>query len=214
MLRRTSTILITAIVTAAFAASIVAAAVVGPRARMGARPGVRLHAFSKALALTPEQTENVKAILLKLRTGAKAVLQSDRTREAKRQEILELRGNAKADIYAVLTPEQKAKADQTRLVDRLLKPKRGSATGLNRMLARLDLTPEQKTSVQSILKDTTARVKDVRQDTNLSPEAKKTRLMEIRKGVREDIMALLTPEQKAKIRQWTQNRRGCPGQKV
>lgn len=213
MLKRASTILIAAIVTAAFAASIVAAAV-GPRGRMGPKPGVRLHAFAKALSLTPEQTEGVKAILLKLRTDARTVIQSDGTREAKRQELLRLRQDAKNDIYAVLTPEQKEKADRTRLVDRLLRPKRGWAAGLRGMLARLDLTPQQKADVQSILKDATARVKDIRQNTNLSPQDKKARLMEIRKNVRQDIMALLTPEQKAKILQFTQNRRARPGSKV
>ena len=209
MFRRTSA-MITA-VALVVALSALAAGAVGVRAQrpgMQAR-GITLRAFARILDLTPNQVTDVKSVLTRLRTDAKAVMQSDRTRQEKRDELLRLHGIAKGDIYALLTSEQKKKADNRRLVARLLMPrKRGM---LVRALANLNLTAEQKDSARGILKGAAGDAKAIRQNTDLSRADKRSRLLALRQSTMGKIKSILTAEQKDKFEQWLRSHRQGAG---
>jgi Spy/CpxP family protein refolding chaperone len=158
MLSKTSRILIaTAIVLAVFASVVVAANVAANRPAMG----VTLQRFSRVLALTQDQTAEVKDILTKLHQDVKAVVQSNSTKPEKRTQVLSLREAAKNKIESVLTISQKETADSRNLVNRLLMPRRPGMM-MRRALAQLNLTPDQKTRINGIVKDAAARGKTIR----------------------------------------------------
>ncbi|MDO8587541.1 MAG: hypothetical protein Q7T82_10935 [Armatimonadota bacterium] len=209
MLKRTFATVTAALVLALVVSIVGAAQVVRQRHAMPAR-GVTLRAFARALDLTPNQITDVRSVLTRLRTDAKAVIQSDRIRQEKRDELLRLRGIAKDDIYALLTSEQRAKADTTRLVDRLLSARKRHGA-LLRVLSRLDLTPDQKESARSILRDSAAQARAARQDSALSPEAKRARLIAIRQSALDRIKSILTADQRHKLEQWLSSHRSGRG---
>ena len=63
----------------------------------------------------------------------------------------------------------------------------------------LGLTDAQKAQIKPILMNAAQQVRAVRKDTTLSPEAQKTKLKAIRKSTKQQIAAILTPEQKKKL---------------
>jgi Spy/CpxP family protein refolding chaperone len=75
-------------------------------------------------------------------------------------------GGSRDDMYAVLNPEQQAKAAKLR------KTHKGKGGDRKRRLQQLDLSDEQKTQIQNIRKEG---------------------------GSREEVRAVLTPEQQAKL---------------
>ena len=82
------------------------------------------------------------------------------------------------------------------------KPAKGSkhAAKLPKYLADANLTPEQTEKVHAIQKDSAEKTQTVRADTTLTVDQKAAKLKEIKKDTRTQIMALLTPEQKEKIK--------------
>ena len=86
-------------------------------------------------------------------------------------------------------------------------PHRGMGQ-LQKLAEYLGLTDDQKAQIKPIIKSTAQQVKAVRADTTLTPDAKKAKVQEIRKDSRQQIMAILTPEQKAKLRQLRQHKNG------
>jgi hypothetical protein len=139
-------------------------------ARRPAR-GITLKQFSRMLSLTQEQRATAKGILTTFHQDMKAVVKSDRTREQKRTELMRLREQARNSINLVLTIDQKEKAGAANLVGRLLMPRKAGA-GIRQALAKLDLTPDQKTQIRGFVKDSAARAKAVRHDTGLTKQDK------------------------------------------
>ena len=84
---------------------------------------------------------------------------------------------------------------------------------LKKMADYLGLTDDQKAQIKPIMKSQMEQVKAVRTDTTLSPADKKTKIEAIRKTSRQQIMAILTPDQKAKLaalRHHRNNQGGTP----
>ena len=71
---------------------------------------------------------------------------------------------------------------------------------LPKWLAEVSLTPEQTEKVHAIQKAGAAQGKAVRDDAKLTEDQKKDKLRDIKKDTRTQILALLTPEQKAKVK--------------
>jgi Spy/CpxP family protein refolding chaperone len=71
----------------------------------------------------------------------------------------------------------------------------------NQMVKDLDLTADQQTKVQAILKQSAESIKALRDDTALSREDRRSKLMALRKSTEQQIHALLTPEQQAKAKE-------------
>lgn len=67
-------------------------------------------------------------------------------------------------------------------------------------LSRLNLTDAQKAQIKPILRAAREKIKAVRADTGLTPDARKAKARAIREETKARVAALLTPEQRAKIR--------------
>jgi Spy/CpxP family protein refolding chaperone len=82
---------------------------------------------------------------------------------------------------------------------------------------QLKLTSDQQTKVQDILQSEHSRMESLRQDTSLSQQDRRTKMMDIRKNTDTQIRALLDSNQQKKWDemqanrgQWGQNRRHGP----
>lgn len=70
---------------------------------------------------------------------------------------------------------------------------------LQKLADTLGLTDTQKAQIKPILADAAKQTRAVRQDKTLTPEAQKAQLKAIRKSTKQQIAAILTPAQKAKL---------------
>ncbi|WP_150107285.1 Spy/CpxP family protein refolding chaperone [Pedosphaera parvula] len=70
---------------------------------------------------------------------------------------------------------------------------------MDKMATELNLTEDQKTKVQAIMKDTGEKMKALRDDTTTAREDKMTKAKAIRDDSNTQIKALLTDEQKTKF---------------
>jgi hypothetical protein len=66
---------------------------------------------------------------------------------------------------------------------------------------KLNLTDEQRTKLKPILQDQSQQQQAVHDDTSLSPEQKTAKMKSIHASFRDQISAVLTPEQQAKLKE-------------
>jgi protein CpxP len=93
--------------------------------------------------------------------------------------------------------------------------RRGPGRGMNadamlqRMSESLNLTDDQKSKIKPILQDSEKQMKELRDNTSVSDDDRRTKMMEIRKSSNEKINPVLTPDQQKK---WAEERerRGGP----
>jgi periplasmic protein CpxP/Spy len=94
-------------------------------------------------------------------------------------------------------------------------PPQGSAMGshpdasspeahLQMLSQMLNLTPAQKVKLKPILEDQAEQMKAVRNDTSLSQEQQKAKMKAVHESFHDQINAVLTPEQQAKLKQMKQ----------
>jgi Spy/CpxP family protein refolding chaperone len=76
------------------------------------------------------------------------------------------------------------------------------------LLQRLDLTADQQNQVRNLFQSQRQKVQSVRQDTSLNAEQKQQQIQEIRQSTHQQMLAILTPEQQAKLKQMQERRRG------
>jgi Spy/CpxP family protein refolding chaperone len=210
MRMRMSAIFVT-VVALSFVASVIAAPTTQIRANGGVRAqGGPIQAFARVLNLTPQQVDQVKAILTSYRSDLKALRASTKTKDEKIAAAKQLREQAKTAIYALLDPTQKAKADQSRAIERLLTP--GMFDHLTKCLASLNLTQVQKTQIKGFKKDANANARAVRQNRSLTKDAKMAQIKQIRQALIDQISSVLTPEQRDKFIQCSQARARGAGQ--
>lgn len=81
---------------------------------------------------------------------------------------------------------------------------------LGKMAGTLGLTDAQKAQMKPILESARTQAKAVKGDTALSPEDRKAKMQAIRRSSRMQMGAILTPDQKLKMREMRRNRKG-PG---
>ena len=72
---------------------------------------------------------------------------------------------------------------------------------LQMLTEKLNLTDEQRTKLKPILQDQSQQQKAVHDDTSLSPEQKTAKMKAIHGSFRDQINAVLTPEQQAKLKE-------------
>ncbi len=74
------------------------------------------------------------------------------------------------------------------------------------VLKQLNLTPDQKAKIKAIAKKTRESVAALRKE-KLDKTERKAKVLDIRKEQQEDILAVLTPEQKTKLEQILKEKR-------
>ena len=77
-------------------------------------------------------------------------------------------------------------------------PRGGGARQLEMLTKRLDLTADQQTKVKAIDEDTGKQMMTLRNDTSLSQDDRRSKMMDIRKSSQDKIRAILTDDQKTK----------------
>jgi len=82
---------------------------------------------------------------------------------------------------------------------------------LGKMLAELNLTDAQKSQIKPILMDHQKAAKAIREDSKLTADEKKTKLKDLGKEAHEKILAILTPEQKDKLKSLHHKGKGAKG---
>ncbi len=78
---------------------------------------------------------------------------------------------------------------------------------LDQLATALSLTDDQKAKVKPILDGQRQKIGDLRADSTISPEVRRTRMQAIRQNTSDQMKAVLTPEQFGKWQQMTQRGR-------
>jgi len=163
-------------------------------------------AIAQQLGLSQEQQEQIKSILRQYRIDIKSVLQSSYARDQKIEKIKALKDKTASAIDALLTPEQREKARQIGLTERLLNLRNHNRVKMLWVMKELNLTQDQKESVKAIIQDTRTQIKAIKENSSLTPEAKRAKLVDIRNDSFEKIRSLLTPEQLRKMEELQKTR--------
>ena len=91
----------------------------------------------------------------------------------------------------------------------------GHAPGerLKMMTEKLGLTEEQQGKLKAIFEKNMPKAKALREDSTLSKEDRRAKMIELRKGEADEIRAVLTPEQQEKLKEMRAARRGAKAAK-
>ena len=166
---------------------------------------------AKALGLSKDQIQAIGAILKQYRSDVAGVLKSDTSKDEKKTKVEALKAKATTDIEAVLTPAQLQTAKDKKLIERLLGFATRRTARFLLVLKQLNLDQAQKDQVKKIMDDSKAQAQAIRNDTSLTPEAKRAKLADLRKDTMEKIKAILTPDQQQKLQDLMTNQRGHRG---
>ena len=184
----------------------------GPQKMMGRRgDGQRgFDRMAQQLNLTDQQKTQMQSLMQNQRQQVQAVRNdSSLTPQQKQDKLKLLRESNHQQMMAILTPDQQQKAQQLRSeYQGMGKGRMGGGMG---PMARLNLTPEQKSKLGPIFESSRQQVQAVRNDSSLTPEQKKAKLSEIRQNTQSQVNGVLTPEQQQQMQQMRQNRRGKQG---
>lgn len=121
---------------------------------MGGKHGQRFD--WEELDLTDKQEEQIKEIKEGYRKQFHSLRKSEGDTATKKQNMYQLRQDMIAEVRLVLTPEQQLEAS-TLIIEKMEKR---IAKRMNRLHKKLDLTPEQKESLQQVLSVRLAEVKE------------------------------------------------------
>lgn len=174
------------------------------------------------LDLSADQQAKIKAINESFRDGMKSLKDQTGLTDAQRKERREaLQQKHRTELDAVLTAEQRAKAEAMRKEgkdkdgDKSNRDGKGDKEYDGRrghggdMAKELNLSTEQQAKMETIRKETKAKLDAVRADASLTQEQKKAKSGEIMKAQMEQMKSILTKEQQQKMKD---GRKGRPGQ--
>jgi Spy/CpxP family protein refolding chaperone/peroxiredoxin len=193
----------------------------------------RFREIAQDLQLSDEQKQKVQQIAEDARTEFGSMAQELRTMDPQErgQKLRELTNGVRDQIRQVLNPDQKATFDEKvqelrgQLQQRFgggdgatTQPGSAPGEGPGQMLlrrfqegvAKLELTDDQKTKVKSILDDASTKMQELR--AKVASGASRDELREqgrqIATDLREKLTGVLTPEQRAKLRESMQGALG------
>jgi Spy/CpxP family protein refolding chaperone len=163
------------------------------------RIGWRMHMIGEKLNLTDSQKVSIKAIFDADANQVKAIRQnSSLSQEQKRTEIKVIWQKRVQEVNSILTPQQQQKFAELKK-NAFHKRHNQVKHRLAFLARRLDLTDEQKTSIKAVFTADANEIKAVRQDNSLTQEQKTAKIKGIWQNKQEQINAVLTPEQQAKL---------------
>jgi Spy/CpxP family protein refolding chaperone len=170
-------------------------------------PGAQLDMLTARLTLSEEQRIKLLPILDEQFAKKKAIREDGSlTRDQRRAKMEELHTTYHGKISAILTPEQKIKADEMRAAAMQHgKGRKGDmhrmdpATRLEKMSTCLGLTADQKAKMAPILAEQSREMKALHDDAKLTRDQKMQKMQDLRAKYHDKIGMILSPEQKAKI---------------
>lgn len=152
------------------------------------------------LNLTQDQKSKIGEIAKSYFASLKELMGNTQPGEDRRAKVVILADNSALAVIALLSTEQRDLALKMSIADNFLKPGQ-IARGIMFWLNQLNLTPDQKVQVRTILQGCRKEVMMIRNDNSLTQDQKMVRVREIRKAAFEKILALLSPEQKMNVEQ-------------
>ncbi|MCC7350243.1 MAG: hypothetical protein IT446_06710 [Phycisphaerales bacterium] len=203
----------------------------GRKDRMGHHnPGMmldRMHETINSLDLSADQKTKVDAIFTQAKSDFEALQEKWKKDDVKpRDRMKEGREFMKAlnqKIEAVLTDQQKETLKQKRqemMKQRGEKGAKGDRQGPPPMLERLrhaldqlNLTDDQKQKVKTVLDETRDKLKALHEESAGDRQAMQEKGRKIIENAREQIISILTPEQKEKLKEMRKERRLRHGDK-
>lgn len=170
------------------------------------RGGPELQRLQEAIAkldLTDDQKQQVEALKDSIAETARGMAKEVKKLppEERREKMREAMGDVREKFMSILTPEQKQKLPEAGRPG----PRGGGGTPLIDRLKQtvdaLDLTAEQKTQTDAIFKDAADQAKALRTEAGGDRAAMREKAGELGRETREKLAAVLTPEQKAKLKE-------------
>ena len=167
----------------------------------------------KALNLSAAQQAEMKTLHEKHRAEMQAHKNKNSDKEVMQRERRELMKAHRESVNAVLTPDQRATLQEQQkkmMAERKRSPKgdrmsKGARKDGSKMHQRRagqqipDLTDKQKEEMKKLRTESMKKISAVKNNTSLNENDRKEQLENIRKEQREQMMMILTPEQKAKM---------------
>lgn len=175
----------------------------GPQqnARHGGERGAHLEALAEEIDLTDEQQEQLKAIHQDTRAAMQELRQARRdgsmTPNELREQAMTIREQTKADVQAVLTPEQQAELEARREAKKAERQARREESQAI-MAEVLELTAEQQDALDALRDEAKAERKAVReqiQSGNVDREALRTQREDTRDTYQSALADILTEDQ-------------------
>jgi DNA polymerase/3'-5' exonuclease PolX len=184
----------------------------GPGPRPGFSPDRAAERLAERLSLTEQQESTVRSYLEDQRSQMQ-VLRNDTalTREQRAQRMREITQQTRDKIQSILTVEQRQRAEDLRNQARQRVQER-AAEQFDRAARLLDLTPEQKSQMQSYLESQRTQLQALRDNTSLTQEQRRQQARAIGEQTRSNIRSLLNPMQQQKLDDLRASRRGGFGQ--
>jgi Spy/CpxP family protein refolding chaperone len=172
---------------------------------------MRLQMMSQKLNLTDDQKAKIQPILQDQMQQMRAIRKdSSLTPDQQKAKIEELRKNSNGQIKQLLTPEQVALMGKG--------PHEGArhpqGSPLEWMSKNLNLTDDQKAKLQPVFEDQQKQLQALKQDTSLTPEQKRAKVVEIHKATHQQVIAVLTPDQQKQLKEMRgkqMHKHGTPG---
>lgn len=172
----------------------------------------RVEKMTEHLQLDEAQAAKIRGILESTKADMKALRDAEGDRASKKEQFKLIRESTKAEIDAVLTPEQLTKAEEFRAEHKQKRKRkhmrRGDRMG-KKIAQELDLTDAQRVEVREISKTAREDIRTIVQDDfDGDRKAAKSAVQARRAKMVEDIKATLTPEQAAKFDELKSKRKG------
>jgi periplasmic protein CpxP/Spy len=189
-----------------------------PAAKRGPHAGERgFDRMAQQLNLTDQQKTQIQGLFQTQRQQSQSIRQdTSLTPEQKQDKLKQLRESTHQQMQSVLTPEQRQKFQQLLSEheatgkDHMGRGGMGPGGGMGPM-ARLNLTPDQKSKIQPIMQSSRQQIQAVRADSSLTPEQKQAKVREIHQNAMSQVNAVLTPEQQQQLQQMRKGRGGKRG---
>lgn len=164
---------------------------------MARRDGFRHH--GSGIRYTPEQRKQVMAINKDYQQKAADLFNKDNStlREYKAG-LIALQKDKKSRLQALLTPAQKDQIAKRRQQARE-NAQVMAAARMERMKLRLNLSDEQTAKIKAGQEDLRSQAKAIVENDNLLPQQKRQQLKALASQRKDNLMAVLTPEQAAKL---------------
>ncbi|MBI4464863.1 MAG: hypothetical protein HY647_09190 [Acidobacteria bacterium] len=180
----------------------------GGPGQQGFAGGRIVERMAQQLNLSEEQKSKVQSYLEDQRSQMQT-LRNDTTltREQRLQRIREINQQTRDKMQSILSVEQKQKAEELRNQARDRVQQRAGEQ-FDRTARLLDLTPEQKTPMQSLLENQRTQLQALRDNTSLTPEQRREQARAIRQQTLNNIRSLLNPTQQQKLEDLRTSRPG------
>ncbi|HRN48616.1 MAG TPA: hypothetical protein PK110_09445 [Niabella sp.] len=178
--------------------------------------------WDNSLNLTDAQKQQMKDLQEDGQKQMEAIRNDNTlTQEQKKEKVIAFQKEQRAKRQALLTPEQKAKAEtfakqgnrrDMKMNNRKFNHSSGRGTGFGRNNSQkgynnLNLTDAQKQQMKALQEDGQKQMNVIKNDNKLTAEQKKEKMQTLQQSQRTKRQAILTPEQRAKVENFSKQGR-------